>query len=89
MVKTRKLKCYRLSVQILPMVVRWGDHHYNFLLKAAVSENMKDLVAQHSRHVTREGEGGLPCSFLKTGKKCPNLEKKCPYCGHLWVKFLI
>ena len=36
----------------------------------------------------REG-GGLPCPFLKIGKKFPNLEKKCPDCGHLWVKFII
>ena len=31
----------------------------------------------------------LPCPFSKIGKKCPNLEKKRPDCGHLWVKFLI
>ena len=43
-----------------------------------------------SRRVTRAGEGGgLPCSFSKIGKKCPNLEKKRPDRGHLWVKFLI
>ena len=43
-----------------------------------------------NRRVTREGEGGgLPCLFLKIGKKCPNLEKKCPDCGHLYVKFVI
>ena len=42
------------------------------------------------RRVTREGRGGgLPCPFWKTGKKCPNLVKKCPDCGHLWVQFLI
>ena len=33
------------------------------------------------------GEGGLPCPFSKIGKKCPNLWKKCPDCGHLWVNF--
>ena len=34
--------------------------------------------------------GGLPCPFSKIGKKwCPNLEKKCPDFGHVWVKFLI
>ena len=27
--------------------------------------------------------GGLPCPSSRTGKKCPNLEKKCPDCGHL------
>ena len=27
--------------------------------------------------------------FSKIGKKCPNLEKKCPDCGHLWVKCFI
>ena len=36
----------------------------------------------------RGGEG-LPCPFLKIGKKCPNMGKKCPDCGHLWVRFLI
>ena len=35
------------------------------------------------------GGGGLPCPFSKIGKNCPNLEKKCPDFGHLWVKFLI
>ena len=39
------------------------------------------------RRVT-EG-GGLPCPFSKIGKKYSNLEKKCPDCGHLWVKFFI
>ena len=43
--------------------------------------------------VTRGGmgwrKGSLPFPFSKIGKKCPNLEKKCPNCGHLWVKFLI
>ena len=50
------------------------------------------------RRVTRGEEGGggwggwevaLPCDFRQTWKKCPNLEKKCPDCDHLWVKFLI
>ena len=31
----------------------------------------------------------LPCPFSKIGKNFPNLEKKYPGCGHLWVKFLI
>ena len=38
--------------------------------------------------VTRGG-GGLPCPFLKIGKKCHNLEKNYPDCGHLWLQFLI
>ena len=43
-----------------------------------------------SRLVTRAGEGGgLPCPFSKIGKKCANLDKKCPDCGDLRVKFLI
>ena len=42
------------------------------------------------RCVTRGVEGGgLPCPFSEIGKKYPNLGKKCPDCGHLWVKFLI
>ena len=32
--------------------------------------------------------GRFPCTFSKIGKNCANLEKKCPDCGHLWVKFL-
>ena len=35
------------------------------------------------------GRGGLPCPFSKIEKKCPNLEEKCPDCGHLRVQFLI
>ena len=44
-----------------------------------------------NRRVTRgEGRGwGLPCPSSKIGKKYPNLEKNCPDCGYLWVKFLI
>ena len=38
--------------------------------------------------VTRGGRGEVsPYSFSKTGKKCPNVEKKCPDCGFLWVIF--
>ena len=36
-----------------------------------------------------EGGGGLPNPFLKIGKNSSNLEKECPDCGHLWLKFLI
>ena len=32
---------------------------------------------------------GSPLSFFEHWKKCLNLEKKCPDCGHLWVKCLI
>ena len=41
---------------------------------------------QHNRllEAQRGGGGeGLPCPFWKIGKKCPNLEKKCPDYGHL------
>ena len=42
------------------------------------------------RYVTRQVRGGgLPCPFSKIVKKCRNLGKKCPDCGHLCVKFLI
>ena len=42
------------------------------------------------RRVTRGGGGGggFPCPFSKIGKKCPNLEKKCPDCGHHFKSFL-
>ena len=36
-----------------------------------------------------EGGGGFPCPFSNIEKKCLNLEKKCPDCGHLWVNFFI
>ena len=39
---------------------------------------------------THEKEWGRsPRSFSKIGKKCPNLLRKCPDCGHQWVKFSI
>ena len=43
------------------------------------------------KRVTRGGGGGevSPSHFSKFGKKYPNFGKKCPDCGHLWVKFLI
>ena len=37
----------------------------------------------------RKEGGGFPCLFSEIGKKCTNFAKKCPDCGHLWVKFLI
>ena len=51
--------------------------------------NITKSVAFRCRRVTRGGEGGagLPCLFLKIGKKCPDLGKKCPHCGHLWAGF--
>ena len=53
------------------------------------AHNAVNTTKQH-RRVTRGGRGGgLPCPFSKNGKKCPNLEKKCPNCGQLWLKFLV
>ena len=50
-------------------------------------------TSHENRCVTTGGRGGegagLPYPFSKIGKKYPNLEKKCPDCGHLWVQFLI
>ena len=46
-------------------------------------------ITQKRRRVTTGGGGDLSCTFTKIGKKCPNLEKKYPDCGHLRVKFLI
>ena len=34
----------------------------------------------------RRRGGGLPCSFLKIQKNCPNNGKKCPDCFHPWIK---
>ena len=48
------------------------------------------MLTSLGKHVTRRGKGGaLPCPFSKIGKTCPSLEKKCPNCDYLWVKFLI
>ena len=47
--------------------------------------NIYLLLLAQTRNQKGEG-GGLPCPFLKIGKKCPNLEKKCPDSGHLQVK---
>ena len=43
------------------------------------------------RRVTRgeKGGGSFPCPFSKIGKLWPNLHKKCPGCGHLWIKSFI
>ena len=39
-----------------------------------------------NRRVTRGGRGeGLPCPFLKIGKKCPNFWEKYPDCDQLCV----
>ena len=42
------------------------------------------------RRVTRKERGeALPALFQKLEKSSLILGKKCPNCGHLWVKFLI
>ena len=46
-----------------------------------LSENR---YTQNSDALLEEGRGG---GGLK--KRCPNLWKKCPDCGYLWVKFFI
>ena len=46
-------------------------------------------LCYHKRITTEKEGGSLPCHFSEIGKKCPNVWKKCPDCGHLWVKFLI
>ena len=42
-----------------------------------------------ARNERGRGRRGLACPFSKIEKKCPNLEKKCPDCVHLWAKFFI
>ena len=42
-----------------------------------------------NRRVTTGMGGGLLSSSSKIEDRCPNLEKKCPDCGHPWVTFLI
>ena len=42
------------------------------------------LIPYRYRHVTGGGSTGRsPLPFFENWKKCPNLEKKCPDCGHL------
>ena len=48
------------------------------------------ILGSRSGALLEEGTGrGLPRPFSKIGKLCPKLEKKCPDCGHLWVKLSI
>ena len=44
------------------------------------------LIPYRYRCVTGGDRSPLP--FFKNCKKSLNLEKKCPDCGHLWVKCL-
>ena len=85
-------KC-TLLVQSSPQVLI--DYH-TMLFSSQFSSFIRQSI-QESRRVTRGGKGGgrrgeaggLPCPFLEIGKKCPNLEPKCPDCGYLWVKLFI
>ena len=63
---------------------------YNLKSKNTNSKITVLEMLVYFRRVTRGGRGEVsPLLFSKIGKECPNLEKKCPDCGHLWVKFLI
>ena len=51
---------------------------------------MVDLLPfdDQCRRVTKGGGScGVSFPFLKVEKKCPNLERKYPDCGHLWVLY--
>ena len=42
------------------------------------------LIPYRYRRGTGGGSTGrYPLPFFENWKKCPNLEKKCPDCGHL------
>ena len=41
------------------------------------------------RRATMEESGGLPCSFWKSRKECPDFGKKGPDRVHHWVKFSV
>ena len=49
---------------------------------------LNNSSVSQARNLEREG-GGLRCPFLKIGKGCLDLDKKCPDCFHLWLKFPI
>ena len=67
-----------------PKKINFQLHYHKF------SQQRNSILSCYYRRVTRGRRGrSLSCSFFKTGKKCPDFEKKCPDLGHLWVKFLI
>ena len=56
-------------------------------LISKMSKQGRDIsVFTKTRRVTRGREGRSALPFLENWKKCPNLEKKFPDCGHMWVK---
>ena len=73
-----------LFLQMVQFLVNyWGDMHG--------LESQRVLEGSGAQLEGGEGEegGDFPSPFSKNGINCPNLEKRYPDRGHLWVKFLI
>ena len=75
-------------LQTIPVILFNGNYEIQI---NALLDSASDVTLTHEAGAQLEGErgGGLHCPFSKIGENCPNLEKKCPDFGHLWVKFLI
>ena len=71
-----ELPCIQLPIPFL----RHLSESTSCLKDSGFSTSNLNVQARNQRG---EGGGGVSCPFSKTGKKCPNLEKKCPDCGHL------
>ena len=74
----------------------YTSSHQKSSLRKGVLKNSAKFTVKHMCWILFLGaqlemgeEGGLPCTFSKTGKTCANFGKKCPNYDHLWVKFLI
>ena len=85
------LRWLLLIIRQIKDQARKGEKCWKNIKKKRLYSCINIYFCSWHRRVTRgRGRwGGLPCPFLKIGKKYPNLEKKCPACGHLYVKFVI
>ena len=64
--------------------MRYMDIHlYICISLKSILTRTQACLNQHKIQVRNWRGGGHPCPFSKIGKKCPNLEKKCPDRGHL------
>ena len=66
-----------------------GISRTNTLLRCIQTPTSKIEVIAKITPITRGGRGEVsPALIQKLEKSALILEKKCPNCGHLWVKFL-
>ena len=81
---------WRVQISYSCLIISWRISHPHldcFQLMTSQSFQSQSVLGWMQARIQRGEGGGLPCPFSKIGKNCLNLWKKCPDCGHLWLKF--